>query len=89
MQQAHYSNGKNATDSALIMDAMEPLRERDRWVDVFCIVSPDNDCTGSVGRTREAGRTIYDFGRHDAAPSFIAACNAFVCLDLAEVRAAV
>lgn len=89
MQQAHYSNGKNATDSALIMDAMELLHERDRWVDVFCIVSSDNDCIGLAGRIREAGLTIYGFSRNDAAPSFVAACNAFVCLDLAEVRAAV
>jgi hypothetical protein len=75
VQQAHYSHGKNATHSALIMDAMEPLHERDRRVDAFCIVSSDNDCTGSVGRIREAGLTIYGFSRNDAAPSFVAACN--------------
>ena len=89
VQQFHYSKGKNATDSALIMDAMELLLERDRRVDGFCIVSSDSDYTGLASRIREAGLTIHGFGRNDAAPSFVAACNAFAYLDLAEAKAGV
>lgn len=89
VQQFHYSKGKNATDSALIMDAMELLHERERRVDGFCIVSSDSDYTGLASRIREAGLTIYGFGRIDAAPSFVAACNAFAFLDSAEAKAAV
>lgn len=86
VQQFHYSKGKNATDSALIMDAMELLHERDRRVDGFCIVSSDSDYTGLASRIREAGLAIYGFGQHDAAPSFVAACNAFGFLNWVEPR---
>ncbi len=71
VQQFHYSKGKNATDSALIMDALELLHETNRRVDGFCIVSSDSDYTGLA---------IYGYGQHGAAPSFVAACNAFVFL---------
>lgn len=86
VQQFHYSKGKNATDSALIMDAMELLHERSRSVDGFCIVSSDSDYTGLAGRVREAGLAIYGFGQRDAAQSFVAACNAFVFLSSVEVN---
>jgi uncharacterized LabA/DUF88 family protein len=87
VQQFHYSKGKNATDSALIMDAMELLHERERRVDGFCIVSSDSDYTGLAGRIREAGLAIYGFGRDDAAPSFVVACNVFMVLNLLEPKA--
>jgi hypothetical protein len=83
VQQFHYSQGKNASDSALIMDAMELLHERERKVDGFCIVSSDSDYTGLASRIREAGLPVYGFGRQDAAKSFVAACNAFVFLNAA------
>lgn len=79
VQQFHYRRGKNASDSALIMDAMELLHTR--RVDGFCIVSSDSDYTGLAGRIREAGLAVYGFGKRDAAASFKAACNAFVFLD--------
>ena len=52
-QQFNYTRRKNATDSALIMDAMELLHARERRVDGFCIVSSDSDYTGLAGRIRE------------------------------------
>jgi len=83
-QQFHYRHGKNASDSALIMDMMEMLHAPQRKVDGFCIVSSDSDYTGVVTRAREADVPVYGFGRQDAAKSFVAACNAFVCLDHAQ-----
>lgn len=81
VQQFHYRQGKNASDSALIMDAMELLHERERKVDGFCIVSSDSDYTGLATRIREAGLPVHGFGRVDAARSFIAACHSFVFLN--------
>ena len=80
VQQFHYRHGKNASDSALIMDAMELLHERVRRIDGFCIVSSDSDYTGLVTRIREAGLPVCGFGKPDAAKSFIAACHAFFVL---------
>lgn len=80
VQQFHYRNGKNASDSALIMDAMELLHERQRRIDGFCIVSSDSDYTGLATRIREAGLPVCGFGKPDAAKSFVAACNAFFVL---------
>jgi len=81
VQQFHYRNGKNASDSALIMDMMEMLHAPQRQVDGFCIVSSDSDYTGVATRAREADVPVYGFGRSDAAKSFVAACHAFVALD--------
>ncbi len=80
-QQFHYRHGKNASDSALIMDMMEMLHAPQRKVDGFCIVSSDSDYTGVVTRAREADVPVYGFGRKDAAKSFVAACNGFEFLD--------
>ena len=81
IQQFHYRNGRNASDSALIMDAMELLHAPKRQVDGFCIVSSDGGYTGLVGRIREAGLRVYGFGRAEASRSFMAACNAFKVLN--------
>jgi hypothetical protein len=81
VQQFHYRHGKNASDSALIMDMMEMLLAPQRKVDGFCIVSSDSDYTGVVTRAREADVPVYGFGRQDAAKSFVAACNGFAFLD--------
>ena len=78
-QQFRFTKGKNATDSALIMDAMELLLARS--VDGFCIVSSDSDYTGLAARIQEAGLAVYGFGQRCAAASFVAACDEFVFLD--------
>jgi len=78
-QQFRYTKGKNATDSALIMDAMELLHARS--VDAFCIVSSDSDYTGLAGRIQEAGLRVYGLGQRCTAAAFVAACDAFVYLD--------
>jgi hypothetical protein len=79
VQQFHYSQGKNASDAALIMDVMERLH-RGR-VDGICIVSCDSDFVGLVGRIQEHGHVVYGFGQHGASPAFVAACDEFVFLD--------
>ena len=78
-QQFRYIKGKNSTDSALIMDAMELLHTRS--VEGFCIVSSDSDYTGLAGRIQEAGLMVYGFGQSTTAAAFVAACDAFVFLD--------
>ena len=60
MQQFAYTTGKNATDSALIIDAMDLLYTGD--FDGFCIVSSDSDFTRLASRIRESGMTVYGFG---------------------------
>lgn len=83
IQQFHYRNGSNASDAALIMDAMEMLHERERRIDALGIMSSDSGYTGLVGRYREANLPVFGFGRSDAARSLVAACNAFMFLDAA------
>lgn len=78
-QQFRYSKGKNASDSALIMDAMDLLHAGS--VDGFCIVSSDSDYTGLAGRIQEAGLAVYGFGRRETVQAFVAACDAFVFVD--------
>ena len=79
VQQFHYSQGKNASDAALIMDVMERLH-RGR-VDGICIASCDSDFVGLVGRVQEHGPLVYGFGQYGASPAFVAACDEFVFLD--------
>lgn len=78
-QQFRYTKGKNATDAALIMDAMEILQARS--VEGICIVSSDSDYTGLAGRIQEAGMAVYGFGQRSTAAAFVAACDEFVFLD--------
>jgi uncharacterized LabA/DUF88 family protein len=78
-QQFHFTKGKNATDSALIMDAMELLHARS--VEGFFIVSSDRDYTGLASRIQETGLAVYGFGQRDTAASFVAACDEFFFLD--------
>jgi uncharacterized LabA/DUF88 family protein len=84
-QQFHYRRSKNASDAALIMDAMELLHQR--RVDGFCLVSSDSDFTGLAARIQEAGVPVYGFGRRDTAQAFMAACDAFTYLDSVESAA--
>jgi uncharacterized protein (TIGR00288 family) len=77
----HFRNtiGKNATDSALIVDAMDILyRER---VDGFCIVSSDSDYTRLANRIRESGRFVIGIGQGHTPIAFVRACNAFLYVE--------
>lgn len=75
MQQFRNTTGKNATDSALIIDAMDILR--DNLVDGFCIVSSDSDYTRLATRIRRSGIFVMGIGRKITPESFVKACNIF------------
>ena len=80
MQQYAYTRGKNSTDSALIIDAMDLLYTGD--LDAFAIVSSDSDFTRLAMRLRESGKTVYGFGRRRTPASLIAACDRFIFLEV-------
>jgi uncharacterized LabA/DUF88 family protein len=86
IQQFRYTTGKNATDSALIIDAMDVLHSG--RVDGFCLVSSDSDFTRLATRIREAGLVVYGFGaKHTPAP-FVAACDKFVFTEILKEQPA-
>lgn len=76
IQQFAYTKGKNATDSALIIDAMD-LLYTDTF-DGFCIVSSDSDFTRLAARLRESGLTVYGFGEKKTPMPFVQACDKFI-----------
>jgi uncharacterized LabA/DUF88 family protein len=76
MQQFAYTFGKNATDSAMIIDAMD-LLYTDNF-DGFCIVSSDSDFTRLASRLRESGLVVYGFGEKKTPKPFVAACDKFI-----------
>ena len=76
MQQFRYTVGKNATDSALIIDAMDPLHGG--TVGGFCIVYSDSDYTRLATRIREQGLFVMGVGRSDTPKAFVNACEVFV-----------
>lgn len=76
IQQFNYTTGKNATDSALIIDAMD-LLYTGRF-DGFCIASSDSDFTRLAARIREQGLTVYGFGERKTPQAFVNACDKFV-----------
>lgn len=80
MQQFAYTTGKNATDGAMIIDAMD-LLYTGRF-STFCIVSSDSDFTRLAGRIREQGVTVYGFGKRNTVNAFVAACDKFVYFDV-------
>ncbi|MGB8636388.1 MAG: NYN domain-containing protein, partial [Rhodanobacteraceae bacterium] len=80
MQQFGYTRGKNATDSALIIDAMDLLYSG--RFDGFCIVSSDSDFTRLAGRIRESGLTVYGFGQKKTPEPFVAACDKFIYTEI-------
>ena len=80
VQQFRYTTGKNATDSALIIDAMDVLHSG--RVDGFCIVSSDSDFTRLATRIREAGLVVYGFGERKTPEPFVAACNKFIYTEI-------
>ena len=77
-----YSNtvGKNSSDSALIIDAMDLLYQK--HLDAFCIVSSDSDFTRLASRLRESEMFVLGMGEQKTPRAFISACNKFVYLDL-------
>ncbi len=79
MQQFGYTTGKNSTDSAMIIDAMDILYTSK--ADGFCIVSSDSDFTRLASRIREAGLIVYGFGERKTPEAFIKACNKFIYVE--------
>ncbi len=76
IQQFAYTSGKNATDSAMIIDAMDLLySER---LQAFCLVSSDSDFTRLATRLRESGMTVYGVGEQKTPRAFVSACDRFV-----------
>lgn len=80
IQQYSYTTGKNSSDSALIIDAMDILYSEK--VDGFCIVSSDSDFTRLATRLREAGMTVIGFGEKKTPQPFISACDKFIYLEI-------
>ncbi|HVP89840.1 MAG TPA: NYN domain-containing protein [Terriglobales bacterium] len=76
IQQFRYTIGKNATDSAMIIDAMDILH--DHLVDGFCIVSSDSDYTRLATRVREAGFFVMGIGKRSTPKAFVNGCNIFI-----------
>ncbi|MCB2413067.1 NYN domain-containing protein [Demequina sp. TTPB684] len=79
IQQFAYTTGKNSTDSALIIDAMDLLHGG--TVDGFCLVSSDSDFTRLAARIREQGLAAYGFGQKKTPKPFVAACTKFIYVE--------
>ncbi|MCL2082538.1 MAG: NYN domain-containing protein [Oscillospiraceae bacterium] len=80
IQQYGYTTGKNSTDSAMIIDAMDILYSDN--VDGFCLVSSDSDFTRLAIRLREAGMKVFGFGEKKTPGAFIAACDRFIYIEI-------
>jgi len=80
IQQYSYTTGKNATDSAMIIDAMDILYTEK--VHGFCLVSSDSDFTRLATRLREAGMKVYGIGERKTPGPFIAACDKFIYVEI-------
>ena len=80
IQQYTYTEGKNASDSAMIIDAMDILYSQD--LDGFVLVSSDSDFTRLASRLRESGKTVIGMGESKTPRAFIAACNTVKYLDI-------
>ena len=78
--QYNYTQGKNASDSALIIDAMDILHKE--GVDGFCIVSSDSDYTRLASRIRESGREVLGFGEKKTPKPFIKSCDKFIYVEI-------
>jgi uncharacterized LabA/DUF88 family protein len=76
IQQFRYTVGKNATDSAMIIDAMDLLYTK--RFDGFCLVSSDSDFTRLASRIREEGLLVYGFGEKKTPKPFVSACDKFI-----------
>lgn len=82
IQQFRYTSGKNATDSALIIDAMDLLYKQN--FDEFCIVSSDSDFTRLACRIRESGLIVYGCGEKKTPEPFVKACDKFIYTEILE-----
>jgi uncharacterized LabA/DUF88 family protein len=80
IQQFSYTTGKNATDSAMIIDAMDLLYSA--RLDGFCIVSSDSDFTRLAARLRESGLKVYGFGEKKTPRAFVAVCDKFIYTEI-------
>ena len=80
IQQYGYTQGKNSTDSAMIIDAMDILYS-DK-VDGFCLVSSDSDFTRLATRLREAGKLVIGIGEKKTPEPFIVACDRFIYIEI-------
>ncbi|MDR1126598.1 MAG: NYN domain-containing protein [Treponema sp.] len=80
IQQFSYTKGKNSTDSAMIIDAMDLLYSEK--LDGFCIVSSDSDFTRLAARLREGGKIVYGFGEKKTPRSFVAVCDKFIFTEI-------
>jgi len=76
IQQFAYTTGKNATDSAMIIDAMDLLYSG--TFDGFCLVSSDSDFTRLASRIKESGKIVYGFGEQKTPRPFVTACDRFI-----------
>jgi hypothetical protein len=85
MQQFRNSGGKNASDIALIIDAMDLLHTRK--LGGFCLVSSDSDFTRLATRIREDGLLVYGFGEEKTPKSFIKACDRFIYTEIFRTKA--
>ncbi|MGK9067196.1 NYN domain-containing protein [Stutzerimonas chloritidismutans] len=85
IQQFAYTAGKNATDSSLIIDAMDLLYTR--RFDGFCLVSSDSDFTRLAARLREEGLTVYGFGEQKTPSPFVSACDKFIYTEILRADA--
>ena len=83
IQQYSYTTGKNSSDSALIIDAMDILYSGK--VDGFCIVSSDSDFTRLATRLREAGMKVFGIGQKKTPHPFIVACDKFIYMEIIAV----
>ncbi|GAA2455991.1 NYN domain-containing protein [Actinomadura vinacea] len=86
IQQFAYTTGKNATDAAMVIDAMDLLYSA--RFDGFCIVSSDSDFTRLAARIRESGLTVYGFGERKSPKPFVAACDKFIYIENLQSTAA-
>ncbi|MEA4811136.1 MAG: NYN domain-containing protein [Anaerolineaceae bacterium] len=84
IQQFRYTVGKNATDSAMIIDAMDILHKQE--VDGFCLVSSDSDYTRLATRIRESGKQVVGIGRRLTPKAFVSACDVFIYTENLEER---
>lgn len=84
VQQYSYTTGKNSTDSALIIDAMDILYTA--GMDGFCIVSSDSDFTRLATRLREGGMKVFGIGEKKTPASFIASCHKFIYIEILDQK---
>ena len=86
IQQFSYTTGKNATDSAMIIDAMDLLHSG--TFDGFCLVSSDSDFTRLASRIRESGKVVCGFGEQKTPRPFVTACDRFIYTEVFSTSSA-